>query len=277
MRRDAEERCEDRGSAGADGAAARPGDRLRLGRGPGFFQHRALHGGGGLRGGRRHRAGRRGGLARRARRPAAPGGLPRPHRRGGRALRVSGRGPGGDGEDGPAPSARLRAGRRPPARGLAPARPGGRGRPMGGDQGRGAPGEAAPGAGTAGGHPPAAPRPDAGGKALGPGGHLRLRLDRPGTGGAEGARGGRRGRRRHGQRHPGGGGGGTRRPAVLGGQPRPPSRHRSGIFPKEREYEVRASLQCHAEVLETRGTGLADSDLDAMEAAWAAVKISEKG
>ena len=32
-----------------------------------------------------------------------------------------------------------------------------------------------------------------------------------------------------------------------------------------------------AAVLETRGTGLADSDLDAMEAAWAAVKISEKG
>lgn len=46
---------------------------------------------------------------------------------------------------------------------------------------------------------------------------------------------------------------------------------RKGNMKFERRFNAMAA------VLETRGTGLADSDLDAMEAAWAAVKISEKG
>jgi hypothetical protein len=62
--------------------AARPRDRLPLGRGADLRHHRALHHRGSLRGRRRHRAQRHERSARRTGRPAVPGRLPLAHGRG---------------------------------------------------------------------------------------------------------------------------------------------------------------------------------------------------
>ena len=71
------------------GGAAHAGHRLSVGPGAGFFDHRALHDRGSLRGRRRDRARRSRRPARRTRRPPAAGRVPRPHGRRSKARSIS--------------------------------------------------------------------------------------------------------------------------------------------------------------------------------------------
>ena len=97
------------------GAAARSLHRLPVGRRADLRDDRSLHPRGGLRGRRGDRALRHGGSRRRARRPLAAGGFPRPNGRGARRLRLRQRRRGDHREDDPPPSARVRR-RRPDRR-----------------------------------------------------------------------------------------------------------------------------------------------------------------
>ena len=167
--------------------------------------------------------------ARRARRPLAAGGLPRPDGRGGRRLRAAGRHPRGLRQDGAAAPARLRRraarqDRRAADRRLG-ADEGGRARRAAGD-GRGARRRRRRAAGA-----------DPRGQAAGPRGPRRLRLARRRRGARQDRRGDRRARRgaRRRRRRPRRRG--VRRPDVRHGQPRPPpaARPRGGAAGGQRQ------------------------------------------